>query len=76
MRQLDSFTDSIDMNLTKLQEIVKDRGAWQACSPWGREEQDKTEQLSNNKKAKKNTGVPISAFLFRSYLFTLGKVFC
>ena len=30
MKWLDSVTDSIDMNLSKLQEIVKDRGAWQA----------------------------------------------
>ena len=27
MRQLDSITDSMDMNLSKLQETVKDRGA-------------------------------------------------
>ena len=27
---LDSITDSVDMNLSKLQEIVKDRGAWHA----------------------------------------------
>ena len=31
MRQLDSITDSMQMNLNKLQEIVKDRGAWQAA---------------------------------------------
>ena len=29
MRWLDSITDSVDMNLSKLQEIVKDR---EACS--------------------------------------------
>ena len=28
MRCLDSITDSVDMNLSKLQDIVKDRGAW------------------------------------------------
>ena len=31
MRWLDSVTDSMDMNLSKLQEIVKCRGAWHAA---------------------------------------------
>ena len=30
MRWLDSITDSMDMNLSKFQEIVEDRGAWHA----------------------------------------------
>ena len=31
MRRLDSITDSMDMNLSKLQQIVKDREAWSAA---------------------------------------------
>jgi len=31
MRWLDSFTDSMNMNLRKLQETVKDREAWHAA---------------------------------------------
>ena len=30
-RWLDSITDSIDMNLSKFQEIVEGRGAWHAA---------------------------------------------
>ena len=30
MRWLDSTTDSMDLNLSKFQEVVEDRGAWHA----------------------------------------------
>ena len=42
MRWLDSITDSMDMNLSKLQEIVKDREAWHGAVHWGGKELDLT----------------------------------
>ena len=43
MRWLDSITDSLDMNLSKLQEVVKKREAWRAAV----HELDMTERLNN-----------------------------
>ena len=47
MRWLVGITIATDMNLGILQEMVRDREAWCACSPWGCKELDTTVQLNN-----------------------------
>ena len=46
MRWLDGITDVMDMSLSKLPELTKDRKAWRgAGSPWSRKELDLIERL-------------------------------
>ena len=40
VRWLDSITDSTNMSLSKLQEIVKDKGSLACCSSWVLKESD------------------------------------
>ena len=50
MKWLDGITDSMDMSLSKLWEMMKDRKSWNATVHRGLKELDTIDQLNKNNK--------------------------
>ena len=46
MRSLDGISDSMDMSLGELWEVVMDKKGLACCGSWSRKESDMTEQLN------------------------------
>ena len=48
MRWFDGISNAMNMNMGKLQEMVRDREAWRAAVHGGHKKSDTTRRLNNN----------------------------
>ena len=62
IRWLDGITNSMDISLSKLREMVKDREAWLCYSPWGHKEWGTTEWLNNSNKSLRHVWFFVTAW--------------
>ena len=69
MEVLDAIIDSMDISLSKLWEIVKDREAWPAAVHGGHKQSDTTGQLNSNKGRLPDPGIEVSLLNGRRVLY-------
>ena len=79
--KIDTITDSVDKNLSKLWEIVKDNESLPCCSPRGCKESDMTQQLKKNNNSQVILHIPrkkrryiYPIFLFCVFLSNIFKL--
>ena len=64
----DGITDSMDTSLSKLQELVMDKGGLVCCSPWDHKELNMTEQLNQ---AEHSSRINILYCIFNIQVYSL-----
>ena len=75
MRWLDSITDSMDMNLSKIQEIVKDRGVRHGTVHGGHKKLDRTARRSNQSILKEiSPGISLEGMMLKLKLQYFGHL--